>query len=61
MFPSSGEEKETPTLLGSIERANNNHRTSFHYVIYSSYLEFGTMDKVHKPSHSECYTLVRTL
>jgi hypothetical protein len=24
--------------------------------MFYSYLEFGTMDKVHKPSDSECYT-----
>jgi hypothetical protein len=26
------------------------------YVMFSSYLEFRTMDKFHKPSTSECYT-----
>jgi hypothetical protein len=25
MFPSSGEERETPTLLGLLEKANLNH------------------------------------
>jgi hypothetical protein len=25
-------------------------------TLFSSYLEFRTMDKVQKPTHSECYT-----
>jgi hypothetical protein len=25
-------------------------------VVFSSYLEFWTMDEVHKPSYSECYS-----
>jgi hypothetical protein len=28
MFPSSGEEKETPTLNGHLERTNLNYRTT---------------------------------
>jgi hypothetical protein len=30
------------------------NRSSFRYVVFSSYLEFRTMGKVHKPSDSEC-------
>jgi hypothetical protein len=32
------------------------NRSSFWNVMFSSYLEFWTMDKVHNPSDSECYT-----
>jgi hypothetical protein len=32
------------------------NRPSFRSVVISSYLEIRTMDKVHKPSDSECYT-----
>jgi hypothetical protein len=73
LFPSSGEGKETPTLLDPLERTILNHLAQFFlrdprewisptrhlktetfsfrsYV--SSYVEFWTMDKVHKPSDS---------
>jgi hypothetical protein len=33
----------------------NRNRSSFRNVIFSSYLEYRTMDRVHKPSVSECY------
>jgi hypothetical protein len=43
LFPSSGEERETPALLGPLERANLN-------VVFSSLSEFWTMDKVLRPT-----------
>jgi hypothetical protein len=43
LFPSSGERRETPIVLGPLERANLNHLTR-------------TMDKVHKLSDSKDYT-----
>jgi hypothetical protein len=50
---SSGEKRETPTLLGPLERANLNHKSSFRNDVFSSYLEFRAMDKVQKPIDSE--------
>jgi hypothetical protein len=32
------------------------NRPSFRKIVFSSYLEFWTVDKSHKPSDSECYT-----
>jgi hypothetical protein len=32
------------------------NRSNFSKAVFSSYLEFWAMDKVHKPSDSECYT-----
>jgi hypothetical protein len=74
MFPSSGDGRKTPTLLGPLERADlttvggvlrpsheDGNRPSFWNVLFSSYLEFQTMDKVQNPSNSEYYTIVRTL
>jgi hypothetical protein len=61
LFPSSGERKETPTLLGTSDIANLDHgaeegnRSSFRNVEFSSYLELRTIEKVHKTSDSECY------
>jgi hypothetical protein len=46
MFPFSGQGRETPILLGPLERANFNH-----WTVFTSYLEFRQ-----KPSYSECYT-----
>jgi hypothetical protein len=46
MFPSSGDGKETPTLLGPLERADLNH---------SLVLEFRAMGKVQTPSNTGCY------
>jgi hypothetical protein len=34
---------------------------SFRNVVFSSYFEFRTVEKVHKPNDVECYTIVRTL
>jgi hypothetical protein len=34
----------------------NRSRYSSQYVVFSSYLEFRTIDEVQKPSNSECYT-----
>jgi hypothetical protein len=31
------------------------NRSSFRNVVFSAHLDFWTMDKVHKPSDSECY------
>jgi hypothetical protein len=47
LFPSSGERRETPTLLGSLERANLNHwtRSSFVQVVISKDLKLLTLDK----------------
>jgi hypothetical protein len=63
MFLSSGEGKWTPTLLGPLEGANLSHwspedgiKSNFRNIVFSSCLEFPAMDKVHKPSDSECYT-----
>jgi hypothetical protein len=47
MFPSLGEGTETP---------EDGKRSNFRSVVFSVYLEFRTMGKVHKPSHSECCT-----
>jgi hypothetical protein len=64
IFPSSGEGKETSTLLGPLERTNLNHLTiptpqdGNKYSlrdVFSSYLEFPKMGKVQKPNDSECY------
>jgi hypothetical protein len=70
MCSSSGEGMEqTPTQLGPLERANLNHwtrasvplpshedgnRSSFRNVVFSSNLEFLTMDKAHKPCDFKC-------
>jgi hypothetical protein len=52
MFPSSGEMgREIPTLLCPLKESNFNHWTC--YVLL--HLELQTMDKIHKPSGSECY------
>jgi hypothetical protein len=51
MFPSSTLERETPTLLGPLGSGNVNHWAT--YVVFSSYLEFRTVDTVHKSSDSE--------
>jgi hypothetical protein len=34
----------------------NLNRSIFRNVVFTSYLEFRTMVKIHKPSDSECYT-----
>jgi hypothetical protein len=61
MFLSSNEARETPTLLGSLEKANLNHwssevsapspekrnRSSFRNVVFSSFWN------VHKPNDSD--------
>jgi hypothetical protein len=36
--------------------SENGKRPSFRNVVFSSYLEFRTIDKVHKPSDFVCYT-----
>jgi hypothetical protein len=48
-----------PTMLGRLERANLSHRTSFGTVVFSSYLEFQTMDKFHTQSDPDCTNLFR--
>jgi hypothetical protein len=48
LFPSSGEGRETSTLLGPLERANHNQWLSFRNAMFSSYLKFRTIDEVHK-------------
>jgi hypothetical protein len=50
LFPSSGERRETPTLLGTLEGATLNqpedeNRSSFRNVVFSSHLEFRTTEK----------------
>jgi hypothetical protein len=63
LFPSSG--KKTPTQLGPLERANVNHcllppfylRTETDPVSETSCsFKYRTMDKVHKPRNSLCYS-----
>jgi hypothetical protein len=44
---------ETPILLGPVERANPNH---WEITILPNVLAYRTIDKVQKPSNSECYT-----
>jgi hypothetical protein len=73
MFPSSGESRETPTLLGavieissfygvSLPSPKEGNRSSFRIIEFSGYLEFLTIDKVLKPSHSRVlYTIARVL
>jgi hypothetical protein len=46
LFPSSGEEWETPTLLGPLEKPTSVTGPS----------EYPKMDKAQKPSNHECYT-----
>jgi hypothetical protein len=48
MFLSSGEGKETPTLLGSIERAILIHWTEF-YIPSSEPIRFHLLPCSHKP------------
>jgi hypothetical protein len=61
LFPSSGEVRETPTLLGPLERANLNHwyRSSFHNAVLSSSVEFRTMNKVQKPRDYDIYIVYK--
>jgi hypothetical protein len=70
VFPSSG--KETPILLGLLERTNVSHCTRneggslpssedgntsrFRNAVFSSYSEFPTIVKVYTARDSECYT-----
>jgi hypothetical protein len=53
-FPSSGEGRETITRFGPLERANLNYWTT--RVLQKQYLEFRTIEEVHKPNNFECYT-----
>jgi hypothetical protein len=47
---------EGPYKIGvSIPSPEHPNRTSFGNVVFSSYLEFGMIGKVPKPSDSECY------
>jgi hypothetical protein len=39
----------------SFPSPEDGNTSSFPEVVFSSYLEFRTMDKVNKPSNSECY------
>jgi hypothetical protein len=57
--PSSGDEKETSTLLGLLEIANSNCRTLYLYSVSEMcprYLGFQTMGKVEKLQYSVHYT-----
>jgi hypothetical protein len=66
MFPSSGEKEKTATLFALSKGPNRagvfsrsaeyGNRSSFQNVVVSSYLEFRTLDKAHKPSDSEGHT-----
>jgi hypothetical protein len=40
----------------SLPSPEDGNRSSFRNVVFSRYLEFRTMDKVHKPSDLECCT-----
>jgi hypothetical protein len=55
LFPSSGEGEKTPIQLGPLERANLN-QSRFRNVVFSSLLEYRTMEKSKKPSKPVCYT-----
>jgi hypothetical protein len=52
VFPSSGEGRDATTLLGLSEGPNRvvENTSSFRSVVFAIYLEFRTMDKVHRPS-----------
>jgi hypothetical protein len=39
----------------SLSSYEDGNRSSSRNVVFSSYLEFGTMDEVHKASDPECY------
>jgi hypothetical protein len=46
-----------PSRVGvSLSSPDDGNRSSFRNLVFSSYLEFRTIDKVHNPSYSECYT-----
>jgi hypothetical protein len=59
---------ETRTLLGPLERANLNHwmlledenRSVFLNIVFSTYLEFWKIDKINKPSDADLYAIVTT-
>jgi hypothetical protein len=51
--PQEREERHSVVFLTSTQDANS---SSFRNAVFSSYSENWTMDKVHKPSDSECYT-----
>jgi hypothetical protein len=58
----SSEGKDTPTLLGPLEKVHvslhspeDGNRSSFLNDVFSSYLEFPTTDKVHEPNYSGRY------
>jgi hypothetical protein len=40
----------------SLPSPEEGNRSSFRNVVFYSYLEFRTMNKVQKPSDSDCYT-----
>jgi hypothetical protein len=45
-----------PNKVGvSLPSPGEGKRSSFRNVVFSSYLEFWTMDKVYESSESECY------
>lgn len=58
--------RETPTLLGPLERANFNHcfspedgkSSSLRNVVFPSFLEYGTIDKFQTPSNTESKEIV---
>jgi hypothetical protein len=46
-----------PNRVGvSLPSPEDGNRSSFRNFVFCYYLEFRTMNKVQKPSHSECYT-----
>jgi hypothetical protein len=50
LFPSSGDGKKTPTLLGPLERADLNHWVPLDdgNVVFPTYIEFSTTNKVYR-------------
>jgi hypothetical protein len=58
LLPSLSEKKESPALLGSLERITSISRKKelFPKRYVFQFLQFQTMDEVHKPIDSECYT-----
>jgi hypothetical protein len=40
----------------SLPSPKDENTSTFQNVVFNNYLEFRTIDKVHKPSYSRCYT-----
>jgi hypothetical protein len=51
-----GPSKWPNTVGESLPSPEDRNRSNFRKVVFSSYLELRTRDKVHRPSDSECYT-----